>query len=142
MKYVLDSCVALKWVLSEPDADKAVKIRDGLRQGLHELIVPYIFPVEAAHNLSKSERRGIILAGEGAKKVADVFRFMPDLHPYLPLLPRAFAISIAAPHDGSMIACTSPWPSARAATLVTADMRLIANLQPIYSSIVPLSSWP
>ncbi len=28
MKYVLDSCVALKWVLAEPDSLKAVQVRD------------------------------------------------------------------------------------------------------------------
>jgi hypothetical protein len=28
MKYVLDSCVAIRWVLSEPDSDKALQVRD------------------------------------------------------------------------------------------------------------------
>ncbi len=96
MRYVLDSCVALKWVLAEPDADKAIRVRDAFRQGLHELLSPDIFPIEVAHNLAKAERRGIILPGEGVKKLNDVFAFMPDLHPYSPLLPRAFAIASQA----------------------------------------------
>ncbi len=28
MKYVLDSSVALKWVLPEPDSGKAIRLRD------------------------------------------------------------------------------------------------------------------
>jgi hypothetical protein len=40
MKYVLDSNVALKWVLPEPDADKAIQVRDDLRRGVTELYLP------------------------------------------------------------------------------------------------------
>jgi len=36
MKYVLDSNVALKWVLPETDDDKAIKIRDEFGQGIHQ----------------------------------------------------------------------------------------------------------
>ena len=44
MKYVLDSNVALKWVLPEQDDEKAIKIRDDFKQGIHVLISPDIFP--------------------------------------------------------------------------------------------------
>jgi hypothetical protein len=45
MKYVLDSCVALKWVLAEPDSDKAVQVRDDYNRGIHELLAPDILPI-------------------------------------------------------------------------------------------------
>jgi predicted nucleic acid-binding protein len=96
MRYVLDSCLALKWVLPEPDAAKAIRTRDEYHQGIHELLSPDVFPIEVAHSLAKSERRGLILPGEGLKMMNDVLNYMPDLHPYLPLLPRAFAIASAA----------------------------------------------
>jgi hypothetical protein len=51
MKYILDSNVALKWVLPEPDADKAVQVRDDLRRGILELLSPDIFPIEVATRL-------------------------------------------------------------------------------------------
>lgn len=35
MRYVLDSSVAIKWVLPEPDTPKAVRIRNEARSGLH-----------------------------------------------------------------------------------------------------------
>jgi hypothetical protein len=44
MKYVLDSSVAFKWVVVEAFTDKARKVRDESRQGLHELIAPTCFP--------------------------------------------------------------------------------------------------
>jgi predicted nucleic acid-binding protein len=49
MKYVLDSSVALKWVLNEPDSAKAISVRDGFRSNSHDLCAPDIFPVEVAH---------------------------------------------------------------------------------------------
>lgn len=35
MKYVLDCCVALKWVLPEADSIKAIRLRDEYTNGLH-----------------------------------------------------------------------------------------------------------
>ena len=93
MKYVLDSNVAIKWVLPEPNSDKAIRLRDEFRQGIRELLSPDVFPVEVAHALAKSERRGLILQGEGLKKLNDVLNYLPDLHQSLSLLPRAFAIA-------------------------------------------------
>jgi hypothetical protein len=73
MKYVLDLNVALKWVLPEIDDVKAIAIREGFQQGIHELLAPDVFPVEVAHALAKDERRGAITHGEGSLKMADVW---------------------------------------------------------------------
>jgi len=80
MKFVLDSNVALKWVLPEADDAKAIRVRDEFRQGLHELLSPDVFPIEVAHSLARAERRGQIAQGEGSRKMADVFTYMPTLH--------------------------------------------------------------
>ena len=40
MRYVLDSSVALKWVLPEADSDRADRLRDDFRNALHDLIAP------------------------------------------------------------------------------------------------------
>ena len=45
MKYVLDSSVALKWVLPEADSGKAIRLRDGYSNGTHDLLAPDIFPI-------------------------------------------------------------------------------------------------
>ena len=38
MKYVLDSNVAIKWVLPEADTTKAVRFRNEVRRGMHEIL--------------------------------------------------------------------------------------------------------
>jgi hypothetical protein len=43
MKYVLDSSVALKFVLPEVDSGKAIRLRDDYRKSIHELISPDIW---------------------------------------------------------------------------------------------------
>src|SRR4051812_47114303 len=96
MKLVLDSCVAAKWFLPEVDSDKAVRLRDDFRAAVHELIAPDVLPVEICHTLTRAERQGRITVGEAVRMLADLMRAMPDLHPSLPLLPRATAISSAA----------------------------------------------
>jgi predicted nucleic acid-binding protein len=55
MKYVLDASVAVKWVLPEADSAKAISLRDDYRKGVHELIAPDIFKLEAAHALTRAE---------------------------------------------------------------------------------------
>src|SRR5260370_23121241 len=60
MRYVLDLSVALKWVLAEPNAAIAVRLRDEFRKGIHELLAPDVFPIEVAHALARAERRGAI----------------------------------------------------------------------------------
>src|SRR5262245_45502873 len=128
MRYVLDSNVALKWVLPEPDDAKAIRFRDEFGQGLHELLSPDDFPIEVAHSLDRAERRGDVRQGEGSQKMADVFTDMPDLYPYLPLLPRAFAIASQA-RIGVYDCLYVVLAEQQACELLTADDRLVRALQ-------------
>ncbi|MFO0952981.1 MAG: type II toxin-antitoxin system VapC family toxin [Isosphaeraceae bacterium] len=92
MRYVLDSCVALKWALPEKDTPAAVRPLNEYRQGSYEFLAPDVFPIEVA----RAERRGLVPATLGARRLRSILRNAPDLHPYLPLLPRAFAIASQA----------------------------------------------
>lgn len=139
MRYVLDSNIALKWVLPEADDARAIRIRDEFGQGLHELLSPDIFPIEVAHSLARAERRGNIAHGEGTQKMVDVFTFMPDLHPYLPLLPRAFAIASQA-RIGVYDCLYVVLAEQQACEFLTADDRLVRSLQPAFPFIVSLGS--
>lgn len=56
MKYVLDSSVALKWVLSEVDSAKALRLLDDYQNAIHELLSPDIFFPEVANGLASAER--------------------------------------------------------------------------------------
>ena len=88
MKYVLDSSVALKWVLPEADSVKAIRLRDEYKNGIHELLAPDIFTPEIANGLASAERQGRIKTGESAVLLLDVVRAAPALHPAAPLLLR------------------------------------------------------
>jgi hypothetical protein len=57
VKYVLDSCAAVKWFLSEPDSAKAIQLRDQFDQQIHDLLAPDVFPVEIAHALARGTAR-------------------------------------------------------------------------------------
>ncbi len=141
MRYVLDASVALKWVLPEPDSAKAVALRDDSRNAVHELLAPDVFPIEIAHALARAERRKIISPPEGAQKLADVLGTLPVLHPYLPLLPRAFEIASNARigvYDCLYVALAER----EGCELVTADAKLVANLQAQFPFIVSLDSLP
>ena len=56
MKYVLDSSIAFKWLVPEPDSDKATALWDDYRSAIHDLVSPDVFPQELAHALTRAER--------------------------------------------------------------------------------------
>jgi predicted nucleic acid-binding protein len=141
MKYVLDASVAVSWVLPETNSPKAVRLRNEFRNHLHELIAPDIFPGEVANGLTRAERKKIIQPPQGTKRFVAVMRFVPDLHLYLPLLPKAFAISSAmrvAVYDCLYVALAEQ----EGCELVTADEKLVNSLKGKYPFIVPLASLP
>jgi hypothetical protein len=41
--YIIDSSVALKWVLPETDSGKAIRLRDDYSNGIEALLAPDIF---------------------------------------------------------------------------------------------------
>jgi predicted nucleic acid-binding protein len=141
MRLVLDSAVALKWVLPEIDSDKADRLHDDYRNGVHELLAPDVFPVEVAHALTRSERRGIIAAGQAAILFADVMNTSPQLYAYRPLLNRAIAIS-SAERVGVYGCLYVALAEQEGCDLVTADVRLVNSLGPRFPFIVLLSSLP
>lgn len=57
MKYVLDASVAFKWLVTEADSVKALRLRDDFRNGIHELLAPDVLPIEVAHALTRAERQ-------------------------------------------------------------------------------------
>jgi hypothetical protein len=68
MKCVLDSGVAVKWFLSEPDSARVIQLRDSFDQQVHKLLAPDVFPGEIAHAHSRAERPGLIQTPEGSDR--------------------------------------------------------------------------
>jgi predicted nucleic acid-binding protein len=141
MRYVLDSSVALKWVLPEADSDKAIRLRDGYRNGVHELLAPDLFPSEIANGLASAERQSRIRTGESAVFLNDVLSAAPALLHSSPLLIRAMEIAIAAKqavYDCIYVALAE----AEGCELVTADDKLVRSLRPSCPFIVSLVALP
>ena len=139
MKYVLDVNVALKWVLNEVDSTKARRLRDDWRAQIHELIAPDLFPFEAAHALTRAERRRLI--GDAAQFWGEIMADCPQLFPSLPLAHRALAISRQARigfYDCLYVALAER----EGCELVTADTRMVATLKPTFPFIIDLASLP
>jgi predicted nucleic acid-binding protein len=93
LKYVVDSCVALKWELPEVDSEIALRVRDLRVAGVFELVAPDILPLEAAHALTRAEQRGVIRSPDGANALHRLVRQISSYSPSLPLLTRAYEIS-------------------------------------------------
>src|SRR4051794_12472756 len=94
MKYVLDASIGVKWVMNEVDSAVAHRLRDSFRKQIHDLIAPDSFPLEAAHALTKAERRGIVT--DATKLWAELMLDSPQLFPTLPLMLRALGIASQA----------------------------------------------
>lgn len=141
MRYVLDSSTAFKWVVAEYDSAKATRLRDEARRGWHELIAPDVFPIELAHALTRAERQGRIGIGDAAAHWAAVMTDAPRLEPSTALLPRAIAVSSSVRigvYDCLYIALAER----EGCDFVTADAKLVANLQARFPFVIPLSSRP
>jgi predicted nucleic acid-binding protein len=124
MKYVLDSSVALKWALPEPDARLALQLRTQYRSRLHELIAPDFFPMEVAHALTRAERQRRIPQGTGWGLWQKVMLDRPALLSWNPLMPRAFDLSSkmrVGVYDCVYIALAEQ----EQCRVVTADQRLL-----------------
>ena len=142
MKYIIDASTGFKWEVIEPLSDKAHRLRDDFRNGVHELLAPDLFPTEVANALLVAERRGRILPGQGPLFLADILTTLPWLHPSTPdLLPRAYAIATLT--KASVYDCLYIALAERAGCeLITADDKLVRKLQPHFPFVVPLSSLP
>jgi|SRR6516162_4587687 len=141
MRYVLDASVAFKWEVPEPDSDKANRLRDDFRNGVHELVAPDFFPQELAHALTRAERQGRIAVGQAAIFWADAMTTPPALAPVLALTPRAVNISSTlriGVYDCLYVALAEQ----EGCEFIKADDKLVRNLQPQFPFVVPLTSMP
>ncbi len=141
MKYVLDASVAAKWVLREVHSDKAIRLRAAFQAAIHELLAPEVFPGEVGHTLTRAERQARITVGQALQLWSDVMTTPPRLVAFLPLTHRAIVLS-SQTRIGVFDCLYVALAERESCELVTADARLINNLQRQFPFIVDLSSMP
>jgi predicted nucleic acid-binding protein len=136
MRYVLDSSVALKVSLPEPDSAKAIQLRDDFRNGIHELITLDVFPVEVGHALTRAERQRRIMPSSSAGLWQKIMADCPMLFPSIPLMPRALTLSSQA-RIGVYDCLYVSLGEQEQCEVVSADQRLV-NTFP--GRVIPLAS--
>jgi predicted nucleic acid-binding protein len=120
---VIDASVALKWFIEEEGAAQA----SALLTGADMLVAPDLIVAEVANAGWKAVRAGSMLPEQHDHAAARLPLAFDGLVPLASLAPRAVAISRALNHpvyDCFYLALAEE----RAATLVTADRRLLARL--------------
>jgi len=133
--------VAFKWVVPEQHSDKALRLRASFQATVHVLLSPDVFPGEVGHALTRAERQGRITIGEALRLWSDIMTTSPQLVASLPLMHRAIAIS-SQTRIGVFDCMYVALAERESCELVTADTRLINNLQPHFPFIMALSSMP
>ncbi len=141
MKYVLDSSVALKFVLPEPDSDRAIQLRDEFRHGILHLIAPDIFTSEVANGLATAERQGRTAPGEAILFLHDVIQNSPVIYAPNPFLPRAIDLSIIYRHavyDCIYLALAE----AENCEMVSADDAFVRKMRSNFPYLIRLADLP
>src|SRR5262245_47951373 len=94
MKYVLDASIGIKWVIVEPDSNKATRLCEDYRNAIHELIAAESFTIECAYSLTKKQRQKLV--PDARALWDDTMVDAPLFIPILSLMDRALDISIQA----------------------------------------------
>jgi predicted nucleic acid-binding protein len=130
------------WEVDETLSLKTRLLRDQIQKGIHKLLVPDLFPNEVANALLVAERRGRILAGQAVLFFADMLTTLPVVFPSLPDY-SARALDIASKSAASVYDCLYvALAEQEACEFVTADDKLLRNLQPQFAFIKHLSTYP
>jgi predicted nucleic acid-binding protein len=140
MKYVLDASVALKWVLSEDNSDKALAIRDNARRQVDELFAPDFFAAECGHACFRAERRKILSVGDARKCLTAILADCPYLQDSFKLIPRAAAICQQW-QTGFYDAIYVALAEREGCQLITADDKLVAKVQADLPFVVDLAEY-
>ncbi|MCI0683229.1 MAG: type II toxin-antitoxin system VapC family toxin [Gemmataceae bacterium] len=141
MKYVIDTSVAFKWVVPEPDSAKALLLLDDFRNAIHDLHGPSVFSIELAHALTRAERQGRVPMGQAAVLWGDVMVLPPRFHDDAPLIPRAIGMSSQlriGVYDCLYLALAER----EKCEFITADNKLVNNVQQHFAFVRHVSTLP
>jgi predicted nucleic acid-binding protein len=120
-RYVVDASVAVKWVIDEPGADQALRLRR------HVLSAPELLIAECANIVWKKARLGELTEPEASLAAGLISRSDIELIPMRPLTRRAVELAILLDHsayDCMYLALAE----ATGCPFVTADARLLRKL--------------
>ncbi|MFO1170069.1 MAG: type II toxin-antitoxin system VapC family toxin [Hyphomicrobiaceae bacterium] len=139
MRVVVDSCVAVKWFVSEPDAGQAKRLFD---PGV-ERVAPELVLVEVANALWKTERRGLIETDVVNRAIELLPRYFRTVLPAFGLIAETSLLARSIKHP--VYDCLYVVAARRlGAQLVTTDQALLAKVAGTADAgrVVDLAKWP
>lgn len=141
MSVVVDASVAAKWLVHEPDSDRARALLAAWQRGVLEGVAPSILPVEIAATLWKRGMRGFIPAETAARLFEKFRRLEFPLVPIEESMTTALTLALRYRHPVYdclyvALAVETRWD------LVTADERLHEVFSGSFPRIRLLRDWP
>lgn len=141
MRLVVDASVAAKWLLPEPDSDKAEAVLSAWNHGVVALLAPVLLHVEIANLLWKTAAQRIIGADD-AKRLLVRFAALklPLVPTSAPLLEEALSFSLSLKHP--VYDCLyATLAMQERSELLTADEKLFRALRPSMAAVRLLTDW-
>jgi len=140
MSVVVDASVAAKWLLREPDSDRALMLLAEWRKGHLEGFAPGILAAEVANSLWRRVIRGLLSADLAERLFALFSRLEFPLLPVEDLVSAALELAVRYRHpvyDCLYVALALETRS----EFVTADMRLVRALGSALPRVCLLHDW-
>ena len=140
MSVVVDASVAAKWLLQEPDSDRALALLAAWRNGQLEGFAPSVLATEVANTLWKRVIRGLLPADLAQQLFARFSRLQFPLLPTDDLGGATLELALRYRHpvyDCLYVALALETRS----EFVTADTRLVRALGSAYPRVCLLRDW-
>ena len=140
MKYILDSSVGVKWVVTENYSDKADTLRQDPQRHSPTSGSRHL-PYRSRTRFDPCREQGRVPVGKAQDLLGDVLTTPPQLHPFYPLLIRPVEISSQlriGVYDCVYVALAEREHS----EFVTADDRLVNNVQKSFPFVIHLATLP
>jgi predicted nucleic acid-binding protein len=140
MNLVVDASVAVKWLVYEPDTDKAEALLELCRVGKYQPVAPELLVAEVGSVLWKRVRQGNMDAGQAELQLGRFIRIRPVLKPLLDLVGQALKLALI--HQHSIYDCLYVALALEAqCELVTADEKVFRTFSPSYPNVKLLRTW-
>ena len=137
---VIDSSVAVKWLVAEPDSDDADAVRHAIVTGAVAPIAPDWIDAEIGNILWQKTRRQGLPAAEAEVRLAKWLAFRIDRTPAADLLPDALSLALrfgTSVYDSLYLALSER----ESCPFVTADARLVHAVAAPLAGPVTLKDW-
>ena len=140
MNLVVDASVAVKWLVVEPETEKAEALLEVCRLGKYDPVAPELLVAEVGSVLCTRVRQGTMTAGQAEFQFDRFKRIRPILKPLLDLMGQALKLALV--HRHSIYDCLYVALALEAqCDLVSADAKLFRTFSPSYPNVKLLRTW-